>query len=80
VLGVAVAIVPLLVLAADNTVLRWQEALFDTAKQAAFNRAARSGMLAEVPDGAIICESSGSLYYWLTSSYIRMFIHKAVER
>ena len=58
--------------------LRWQENLFGTAQQAEFNRAAKAGLLADVQDGAVICEPSKA-FYWLSSSYIRMFTHKKVD-
>jgi hypothetical protein len=77
-LGAAIAIVPVFWLFAANTVLRWQEALFGTAQQAEFNRAAKAGLLANVQDGTVICDASRSLY-WFSPSYIRMLTHKKVD-
>lgn len=76
--GAIVAIAPFLVLGEMVTVLRWQEALFGTTKQAAFNTAAKTGLLSAIPDGSVICEASDALY-WLSPAYVRMLSHKRVE-
>lgn len=76
--GVIMAIVPFFVLREMVTVLRWQEALFGTTKQSAFNKAAKTGLFSAIRDGSVVCEASDALY-WLSPAYVRMLTDKRVE-